>query len=280
MDLAGGAGSTATLLALFRTVAPPAPAGAGCRRSPSRPPQPWSSPGLRPPERRLVHLHSRRQPARDRRLGGLHGGGRVWARGVAPARDRLVGRPVPSLGRGRAPAAQADLLVRVPPRGRRTVAGFTYDSNVLVQVAIALLIPLLPGTICVAILRYRLYDVDLLISRTVAWAALTVLVAASWGTTALVLGGILGRGSAWASAGATLAAAAGVPPASPAGAGDGRSRVPPGAARDPGAHRHLPGRAARGTGLGGRPAAAAPRRAGGPRARARPAAPGPVADGR
>ncbi len=86
-------------------------------------------------------------------------------------------------------------------------AGFAYNSSVLVQVAIALLIPMLPATICVAILRYRLYDVDLLISRTLAWAALTVLLAAAWGTTALVLGGLLGRGSAWVTAGATLAAA-------------------------------------------------------------------------
>jgi signal transduction histidine kinase len=88
------------------------------------------------------------------------------------------------------------------------VAGFAYNSSVLVQVAIALLIPLLPATICVAILRYRLYDVDLLISRTLAWVALTALLAAAWGVTALVLGGFLGRGSAWVTAGATLAAAA------------------------------------------------------------------------
>ncbi|MCX6402262.1 MAG: histidine kinase [Propionibacteriales bacterium] len=87
-------------------------------------------------------------------------------------------------------------------------AGFAYHSSVLVQVAIALLIPLLPVTICVAILRYRLYDVDLLISRTLAWTTTTVLLAAAWGTTALTLGAILGGGSSWVTAGATLAAAA------------------------------------------------------------------------
>ncbi|MFL6158983.1 MAG: hypothetical protein ACJ72D_23085, partial [Marmoricola sp.] len=88
------------------------------------------------------------------------------------------------------------------------LASFAYNSSVLVQVAITLVVPLLPATICVAILRYRLYDVDLLISRTLAWITLTALLAAAWGSTALVLGAALGRGSAWASAGATLAACA------------------------------------------------------------------------
>jgi signal transduction histidine kinase len=91
-------------------------------------------------------------------------------------------------------------------------AAVGFNGSVVVQVAIALLVPLLPVTICVAILRYRLYDVDVLIARTIAYAALTMLLAAAWGATALVLGALLGGGSAWVTAGATIAAAAAVLP--------------------------------------------------------------------
>ena len=65
----------------------------------------------------------------------------------------------------------------------------------------------LPVAICVAILRYRLYDIDVLIDRTVVYVTVTVLLAAAYGATALVLGTTLGRGSAWATAGATLVVA-------------------------------------------------------------------------
>lgn len=91
-------------------------------------------------------------------------------------------------------------------------AGVAYNSSAVVQVMIALVVPLLPVMICVAILRYRLYDVDVLIARTIAYAALTVLLAVAWGGTALVLGALLGGGSAWVTAGATTAAAAAVLP--------------------------------------------------------------------
>ncbi len=84
-------------------------------------------------------------------------------------------------------------------------AAVGFNSSVVVQVAIALLVPLLPVTICVAILRYRLYDVDVLIARTIAYAALTTLLVVAWGGTALVLGALLGGGSAWVTAGATTA---------------------------------------------------------------------------
>jgi signal transduction histidine kinase len=65
----------------------------------------------------------------------------------------------------------------------------------------------LPVAICVAILRYRLYDIDVLIDRTVVYATVTVLLAAAYGATALVLGTTLGGGSVWATAGATLVVA-------------------------------------------------------------------------
>ena len=65
----------------------------------------------------------------------------------------------------------------------------------------------LPVAMCVAILRYRLYDIDVLIDRTVVYVTVTALLAAAYGATALVLGTTLGRGSAWATAGATLVVA-------------------------------------------------------------------------
>jgi len=65
----------------------------------------------------------------------------------------------------------------------------------------------LPVTAGIAMLRYRLYDIDLIISRTVLYSLVTALVAAGYVVTALVLGVFLGRGSGWTTAGATLVAA-------------------------------------------------------------------------
>ena len=72
----------------------------------------------------------------------------------------------------------------------------------------ALVVTIWPIAICVAILRYRLYDVDLVISRTFTYATLTVLLAAVYAGAVLVLGTVVGRESVWATAGATLLAAA------------------------------------------------------------------------
>jgi signal transduction histidine kinase len=77
----------------------------------------------------------------------------------------------------------------------------------LAGVLAAVPLTLLPVAICVAILRYRLYDIDVLIDRTVVYATVTALLAVAYGATALVLGTTLGGGSGWATAGATLVVA-------------------------------------------------------------------------
>jgi hypothetical protein len=68
-------------------------------------------------------------------------------------------------------------------------------------------LPLLAG-LTVAVLRYRLFDVDRIISRTLAYGLLTVLLAGGYAAVALGLGQLLGRDSSLVVATATLTVAA------------------------------------------------------------------------
>jgi signal transduction histidine kinase len=63
----------------------------------------------------------------------------------------------------------------------------------------------IPIAVGIAIFRHGLYDVDRLINRTLVYGTLTVLLAAAFAALTLILGVLLGRGSVWATAIATLA---------------------------------------------------------------------------
>jgi hypothetical protein len=73
--------------------------------------------------------------------------------------------------------------------------------------------PILSAAIGAAVLRYRLYDLDRIISRTLAYALLTLLLAGGYAVVALGLGQLLGQDSSLVVAAATLAVAAAFQPA-------------------------------------------------------------------
>jgi hypothetical protein len=80
-------------------------------------------------------------------------------------------------------------------------------SNLVVAAQLAFL----PVAVGIAILRYRLYDIDRLINRTLVYGLLTVLLAGVYASAVLVLGQLFGGLRAeppgWVVAGATLAVA-------------------------------------------------------------------------
>jgi hypothetical protein len=81
-------------------------------------------------------------------------------------------------------------------------SGFT-----LLDVALGVCAALLPLATGAAILRYRLYDIDRIISRTLAYGLLTVLLGGGYAVAVLGLGQLLGRQSSLVVAAATLTVA-------------------------------------------------------------------------
>jgi hypothetical protein len=127
-----------------------------------------------------------------------------------------------------AAAAAASLLVRLRRAGgveRQQLKWFAYaavvstlavmlPASVPVLVALPGLLALLclPGAIAVAILRYRLYDIDRILNRTLVFGLLTAVLGLGYVGLVLVLGHLFGGMAkyppSWAVAGATLAVAA------------------------------------------------------------------------
>jgi hypothetical protein len=89
-----------------------------------------------------------------------------------------------------------------------TVVGALTGHPAVTEWTSGLFVALLPVAIGAAILRYRLYDLDRIISRTLAWGLLTLLLGGGYASVILGLGQLLGRDSSLAVAAATLAAAA------------------------------------------------------------------------
>jgi hypothetical protein len=82
-------------------------------------------------------------------------------------------------------------------------------SPVLLGWVAGVYVAILPVALAAAILRYRLYDLDRIISRTLAYALLTVLLGLGYAAVVLGLGRLLSEeASTLAVAGATLAVAA------------------------------------------------------------------------
>jgi hypothetical protein len=93
------------------------------------------------------------------------------------------------------------------------VAAGAMSKDGVVLAAVGSCVALLPLATGAAILRYRLYDLDRIVSRTLAYGLLTVVLGGGYAVIALGLGQLLGRDSSLVVATATLAVAAVFQPA-------------------------------------------------------------------
>jgi hypothetical protein len=101
----------------------------------------------------------------------------------------------------------------VSPAVVAVLAAMAAGSVALFAWALGVCVAVLPLAIGAAVLRYRLYDLDRIISRTLAYGLLTVLLGGGYAGVVLGLSQLLGRDSPLVVAGATLAVAAAFQPA-------------------------------------------------------------------
>jgi hypothetical protein len=81
-------------------------------------------------------------------------------------------------------------------------------AGILSEVAFDCFLVVPPVAVGAAVLRYRLYDLDRIVSRTLAYGLLTLVLGGGYALVVLGLGQLLGRESPLVVAGATLAVAA------------------------------------------------------------------------
>jgi signal transduction histidine kinase len=87
-----------------------------------------------------------------------------------------------------------------------------WNTMPAVRIAVAVVAAMMPVAMGAGILRYRLYDIDLAISGTVVYGAITALLAGTYALVAVTVGAVGGRGSIWATAVVTLIAGVGARP--------------------------------------------------------------------
>ena len=83
-----------------------------------------------------------------------------------------------------------------------------WERYPIMRAIVAIVLLAQPFAVCVAMFRYHLYDVDRVISRTISYGLVTAVTVSVYVVSVVALGALLGRRSAVATAGATLAAAA------------------------------------------------------------------------
>ena len=98
--------------------------------------------------------------------------------------------------------AGLDIVVIVP------VCIAFYTRSAVVQAMLPVVLTVAALCLGAAVLRYRLFDVDRIVNRTVVYLTLSILLAAAYGATAIAGGAVLGGFSSWTAAAGTLVAAA------------------------------------------------------------------------
>ena len=94
------------------------------------------------------------------------------------------------------------------PAAMVDLAGMVLGSSAVLNWAVTAWVAGLPLAIGAAVLHYRLYDLDRIISRTLAYGLLTLLLGSGYAAVILGLGQLLGQDSSLVVAAATLTAAA------------------------------------------------------------------------
>jgi hypothetical protein len=136
----------------------------------------------------------------------------VTALALVAAAGSLVGRFRRAQGLERLQLRWVALgAVLVALAGVAVLAGLVLEissATTLVSLAVGCSLIILPVATGAAVLRYRLYDLDRIVSRTLVYGLLTVLLGLAYAAVVLGLGRLLPQGSSLAVAVATLAVAA------------------------------------------------------------------------